>query len=326
MPFGSFIAQPLPAADQKQKKKPAPQRSIHESRDTLRIVLIGRSLPLTQDFLCSMSQNMDQSLAAHGMTYYTRELDAISDMVARKKKMEQFFWTVSEENWMYPTDGEEEKRYTFSISPSGNQKQTLDLAFHCATPEQIQREDLLQADALWVLADGAIYGGGVSTGFELAAADILRTFSEAGRKPVCILLSQIERWGHFERVNGVTVFPRAVSRSLQESSCKTLSGGYGRERHIAVVPVQIYGGLEYIGSDEYGQPMLHITQSGFFQSYIPENCEVPGLYTLQAIRASDEALQEFPCGDLHGVIEKVFVDKYGNAGWHPVFLGEESEV
>lgn len=337
MPFGSFNAQERTV---KKKEKPmkepmAPKPLVKESpavnSTKLNILLIGRNMALIQEFLCSMNQNMSQALHAQGMTYYTRELNSISDIVSQKKKLEQFFWSFSTTDWTYPVDNTDGKTYTFSISPSGDQRKALDLVIHCVVPEQESEVKLEHMDACWILADGMLLDSGVGyDSYEQYIANKLDRFAQYqdSYRPICLILSQIEKWGHFDGISGTTVFPKAVYRQLTDICRAKFTALGNTERPIAVILIQIYGGLEYIGVDQNNQPMLHIGQSGFYQSYIPDSCETPGLYTIQALCAnrSIDFLSGTPEGGLLHVIRNHFADKYGNAGWHPAFLGGKEEA
>lgn len=328
MPFGSFYVQkresrPDAAKAGKESEKPA---SAAVNCTTLHILLIGRSLSLMQEFLCSMNQNMSQALHQQGLTYYTRELASISDVVSVKKKLEQFFWNFSNCDWTYSNDDTEERVYTFSISPSGNQNRVLDFVIHCAVLEQAEELAWEQADACWILADGLLLDS--DAGYDRFGPCAAEALNRSGGKPVCLILSQIEKWGHFSKANDITVFPKEVYRKLI-AVCEEKIPVFGDEpQPVPVLPVQIYGGLEYVGADEFSQPRLHISQSGFFRSYIPENCELPGLYTIQAICADREIdfFAGLPKGGLTSTIRSHFADKYGNAGWKPVFAWDKEEV
>ena len=327
MPFGSFRAQKResrPGAAKTEKAPTMPEPAIAGSTK-LHILLIGRSISLIQEFLCSMNQNMSQALHQQGLTYYTRELESITDVVSVKKKLEQFFWNFSTDDWTYSNDETGSRVYTFSISPSGNQNMALDFVIHCAVLEQ-EESAWEQADVCWILADGLLLDGDAGYDrFGQYAAEALRRFSG---KPVCLILSQIEKWGHFSKVNDITVFPKDVYQKLI-AVCEEKIPVFGDEKQsVPVFPVQIYGGLEYVGADESGQPRLRISQSGFFRSYIPENCELPGLYTIQTICAHRETdfFANLPKGGLTSTIRSHFADKYGNAGWKPAFAWDKEEV
>lgn len=328
MPFGSFPAkerQARPAVIKEKKDKPIPPQpelkpAVVKSTQ-LNILLVGRSTGLIREFLCSMNQNMSQALHEQGLTYYTRELDTISSMVSTKKKLEQFFWSFSDNDWTYAPEDFQEKPYTFSISPSGNQKSALDLVFTCAVPGQEVKLPKEKTNACWVLADALLLDS--TDGYDPFASFAAEAMERCAGKPICLILSQIEKWGHFDQVNDVTVFPKAVSRRLVERCAARFSG-----TQAAVIPVQIYGGMEYVGTDDAGQPRLHICKDGFYQSYIPENCQIPGMYTLLALSASAEVdfLADAEGNGLRSQIRKHLSQRFGNAGWRPELLDGEEEV
>lgn len=333
MPFGSFTARErnagkkAPVASAAHATKPvAPVtgKSAAVITTKLNILLIGRNMEQIREYLCSANTNMTQALHGQGMTYYTRELAAITDVVSRKKKLEQFFWNTDQENWCYQTEQMEAPTYTFSISPSGVQKMVLDLVIRCSVPGQ--EVDTAGADICWILADGMVLDDTLEhDSYRAYIADKLRQFcgGENASMPVVLLLSQIEKWGHFDSVNGATFFPSAAFAKLMSCCKDRFAACVGKGTTVPVIPVQVYGGLEYRGADANGQPVLQIGQSGYYQSYIPEGCEVPGLYTIVRLCAAGEnSLGE----DLLHAARGHFAVKYANAGWQPVYLGVEAEL
>ena len=96
---------------------------------------------------------------------------------------------------------------------------------------------------------------------------------------------------------------------------------------MAILPVQVYGGLECVGMDEYGLPRLHIGQSGFYQTYIPDNCHIPALYTIQNIceRGSSDYFADLEQGGLVRGIHEIYSVKFGSLGWEPEQLRREEE-
>ena len=90
-----------------------PMEKVQERREAggvaaasrLHILLLGRNLSILQEFLCSMNENTSEALSGQGLAFYTRELDSISSLIARKKRLEQFCWSFSSADWSYPEDG-----------------------------------------------------------------------------------------------------------------------------------------------------------------------------------------------------------------------------
>ena len=326
MPFGSFFAREKSVLPKVKKKSPAPEAPARDmpakpqpvNSTRVNILLIGRSMTFIREFLCSMNQNMSQAMHKQGMTFYTRELESISDMVAMKKKLEQFFWTFSDTDWTYPAGEEAGNTYTFSISPSGNQKRALDFVISCVVPGPGTASVPEHADVCWVLADGLLFddsiGGDPYEGF---AAEAIKKYAE---KPVCLILAQLEKWGHFEQGADVTIFPKKTGRMLTDRCADKFASVCGTQ--TAVIFTQIYGGLEYVGADENGKPKLHIGQDGFYQSYIPENCEIPGFYTIQTICANSQTnfFADASGRGLNDAVRSHYAQRFGNAGWKPEFL------
>ena len=92
MAFGSFVAEERP--EKARRERPSREKPVRErpervkvepvvdetlretppskGRDKLRIVLLGRSLSIMQEFLCGMNLNMSEALSGLGLAYYTR--------------------------------------------------------------------------------------------------------------------------------------------------------------------------------------------------------------------------------------------------------------
>lgn len=343
MPFGSFMAQRRNPPPKKERPQPEikpviPQAPAEEpmtfhdiNSDALKlhILLIGRTLSELQEFLCAMSENMSKELHQEGLTYYTTELDAISEIVDKKKNLERFFWEFSRNDWCCPETQEAGKVYTFSISPSGLQEKTLDFVFHCCRFDAEAKLSYAQADAVWYLADGPVLDTDV--GYD-AYRDYLKDAlgslgapAEGASKPVCLLLGQIEKYGHFggmreERILKAPIQKQLIARCREVFTCP-------EQVEVAVVPLQIYGGLEYAGTDADCNPVLRLSESGYYQSYIPENCQIPGMYTIEQISQiqGTDFFAGTSCGGMKKVIHRQYARKKGELDWKPTMLREVTE-
>ena len=349
MPFGSFMAQRRDPRSQKERptrekqqkeKKPVVQTPPKEEKmvfhdlnsDSLKInvLLFGRSISTMQEFLCSMSENMSKELHQEGVTYYTTELGAITDITDKKKKLERFFWEFSKKDWCCSENQEDGRVYTFSISPAGSQEKTLDMVFHCRVYNAGGSISFEQADAVWYLADGVVMD--TTVGYDAYRAFLKESIggvsapAEGMKKPVCLLLSQIEKYGHFGGIGAECILKQPVRRKLI-NHCRELFA-CGENVEVAVIPVQIYGGLEYAGTDENCNPVLRLSESGYYQSYIPENCQVPGLYTIGRIAQIKETdfFAGDSCGGMKKVIHRHFARKKGELDWKPDMLREVTEA
>ena len=109
-------------------------------------------------------------------------------------------------------------------------------------------------------------------------------------KPVFFLISQ------FEYLERFRVFGQEITLSF--STKEKLTGlireslnltADDRLKYAHVLPVQIYGGLEFIGWDEAGNLLLDISESGFYQRYIPVGCQMPLIYTAQSCLKENQA-------------------------------------
>lgn len=309
--------------------KPAPEPEIRDERreappargrDRLNIVLFGRNLSIMQEFLCGMNLNMAEALSGLGLAYYTRETATINDIVGKKKRLEQFCWNFSPEDWSYPAEEEAERRYVFSLSPSGDQAKALDLCIHCVTPEAEDSADWAGADAVWLLCDGALLHSG-SDGFLAELQAVLGELPEDAA--ACLIVSQCEELGRFGGVGGRSELPEPALQEL----CRLCRERFSSPADAAILPVQVYGGLECVGMDDYGRPRLHIGQSGFYQTYIPDNCHIPALYTIQSLceRAGTDYFADTESGGLVHGIHGIYGVKFGSLGWKPELLRGEVE-
>ena len=335
MAFGSIVMEERAPRPVKAKPVSTPVREVQTvtkepaapsagGRKRLEILLVGRNLALMQEFLCSMNQNMGEALSGQGLAFYTQELASISDIIEKKKRLEQYCWSFSDADWRYPEGGEASRTYTFSISPAGSQGQALDLVIRCVTPRGDGTIPGGQADGVWLLSDGALLYD-ERDDYLVALQDMLDGLSGKGENagPVCLILSQIERLGHFDGPGALSLLPPKVSARVTALCRERFSAGIP----VALIPVQVYGGMECAGLDEKHDPLLRIGQNSFYQSYVPDNCQIPCLYTIQAIcaaRNTDYFADTAESGMMRG-IRGHYGSKFGNPQWAPEMLQEKEE-
>ena len=331
MPFGSFVVyrrEPRPG-----KKEPAvPEaaeekmefRDLNDNHREINVLLYGRSMSAMQEFLCAVSENMSRELHKEGLTFYTTELNTINDIIARKKKLESFFWVFSREDWCYSEEQENNRIYKFHISPSGMQNKALDMVLHCCIYDGEASISFERADAVWYLADGTVMDENVvfDPYREFLKDEIYNLSAQTGdsRKSVCLLLSQIEKYGHFGGVGEQCMLKKELKQGLINQCREKFPSD--EKTTVAIIPVQIYGGLEYTSTDANGNPVLRLSESGYYQSYIPENCQIPGLYTIGQI-AMIQGIDFFggdSCGGMRQVVRRHLARKKGESDWQPDML------
>lgn len=347
MPFGSFLAEakePRTVAKRerrvKEPKVKAPKPEPIEPQPIfsepsvdsikLHIMLVGRNLSVLQEFMCSMNENMSETLHTEGLSYYTRELESVSDIVAKKKCLEQFFWTFSQNDWECAEDEVHEKTYTFTISPSGNQSKAIDLIMHCITPQSETRSSWDKTDAVWLVTDGLLIDSDRDCDPYLrfvqdALGNMPRQNADEPQKPICLILSQIEQLGHYQATGSKAHLPDSVKHQLQKLCKDCFASALRENAKVALFPVQVYGGMEYVTVDSKGDPVQRLSQNGFYQSYIPEGCQLPGLYTLQCI-ADSRSISLFANDQTGGLVQKIrriYGVKLGDANWKPMLLQSE---
>lgn len=349
MPFGTFRvyrreAKPVIVKEKETKEplkpkapdplRPEPEPDWPESKVVVdypagpyapcRILLAGRNLMELREFLCSMERNMGDVTGEEGLSFYTRELAVMNEVLSRKKKLDMFFWNFSDGDWTFPEEEPASKTYTFTLGPSGDQARAMDLVFRCVTPEAA--EGWTGCDAVWILADAAALEK-EDDPYAKWVREALPRFTagqEGWPKTVCFLPGQFEHMGCFEGGGKLRLLPDKLGKKLS-SLCKErlIGGGEPLPRlPAAVIPVQIYGGLAYKGTDERGNPVLHISDSGASQSYIPACCETPLLYTLQVVAGARQAelFADAPCGGLMKVLYRHYGNIFGNPVWKPELL------
>lgn len=334
MAFGSFRVEerdvrPVEQKTRKEKgaaAKPFSADSSGAGAGRLHILLIGRNLPIMQEFLCSMSQNAGEALGGQGFAFYTQELETITCVTTFKKKLEQYCWSFTEADWIYPPDQENEDTYVFSISPSGTPSKALDLVIHCITPNSEKKVHWEQTDAIWLLSDGALFYHSEDP-FLCDLQDILAQLPQQlgeTQKPVCLIQTQIEQVAHFDGVGTRSDLPRKQAEQIY-ALCRAQ---FAAEVPVALIPVQVYGGMECIGMDEKHAPVLHLGRSGFYQFYSPDHCQMPGLYTIQAICANRQTdyFADLPEGSLMQGIYKHYSSKLGTPQWQPEWLCSKEEL
>lgn len=340
MAFGSFEMEeraPRPKKERVERTKKEHVRPVPPPREEpdpppagartrVRVLLFGRNLPLMQEFLCSMNQNMGEALSTQGLAFYTREGETLSDIVGKKKQLEQYCWTFSDRDWTYPADEGADRTYTFSISPAGDQSRAVDLSVRCVTPGTDIGWEETRADALWLLCDGGLFFREGDRYLE-ELQQVLATLPDrenTGCPPVCLILSQLEHLDHFRGNGARSALPEETAGRLT-ALCRE---AFDSSAAVALIPVQVYGGMECVGLDEKGDPKLRIGQSSFYQSYLPDNCQIPGLYTLETLCTGErgDPFSDAPGGSLLRRIYSHYGAKFGNIQWKPDFLTEKGDV
>ena len=93
-------------------------------------------------------------------------------------------------------------------------------------------------------------------------------------KPACLIMTQIEKVGHFTKLPYKSTYPQKSWEELKKAAIKSFGSSCGKIP-VAVIPVQVYGGLEYATKNDKGDPVLRFSNNGFHQAYITENCQIP---------------------------------------------------
>ena len=215
MPFGTFQA----ALRRKKTKTPiskdterrseaepsssasssdAPISSPESERRDFNVTLIARTQAQAEDFLCGMNQNMNAAAVGTGLSFYIPDLATMRRMSERRRKLDAFCRTFSQEDWTFPVDNDAGlTSFRFELSPSGVQRKSIRLNIHVATGIVSEPG---QYDALWLLADGTSLLPERSQGdpYTLRLREILHAaprWNSENPRPICLILTQFEGTG-----------------------------------------------------------------------------------------------------------------------------------
>lgn len=285
-------------------------------------LIIGETLEIAEDFLCSMWQNTEDTLVKSGMACSLSE-ETMPVMSEIKIGIENCFnglttdikWPVYKEN--APSDC----RLRFSIHKSGYPNKALEMNFICVTPDADISRYINQASAVWILVPGSI-SEHAETEYEGMIKQILLSYGEALKKRVVeLIISQFENTEHYRDSEADAELSGSVRTGLYKE-CRRMYGEIFEQAGMTadMCQVQIYGGLELADRDEYGRPVF--IPDGRYAGYNPVACHIPVLHTFSAIRNSGEGYLSLPAGEeiWHG-IQTGFADYIGSNYWSPQKIG-----
>lgn len=337
MPFGVFKTTSL--MQQKEKKqKPekykdsgayTPGTVSNSQISEIHIMLVGRTVGILSDFLCSFKENMTSALHDEGFTFFS--MDAVLSLmdIDTKKRIENFFWTYKKDATYVSSTEELNATCSYSICPSGKQEKLLNLVFHCC---QFQNSLSFMDDsinAVWFIADETAADSSVSYDayrdyLKSAVNNAVQSENSKTAKPVCVLLAQIEKFAHFDKKGQRTYIPTTAEDQLFRNYMSSF--GNSLPDTVAVIPIQIYGGLEYKETDEQGRQLLGRGSTGYYQSYIPENCQIPAVYTLNTIIESTGVDYFLEIGGLRNAICSHLAKAKGSTSWTPCKNADVKEL
>lgn len=310
MPIGFFTASEV-------WKRPPDSPASFQPRilGNLSVSLVGRNLSVMTEFLCAMHQNMGDDLPDGQMAYYAKNHQSISDILAKRQSLNRFIENFCADDWTAEPDAAQERAYEYYISPSGRRSVALELTIRCITPALWNAVSADASDALWLLSDGGVYAV-ESDGYADFLAGILRRPSS---RPVCLILSQMEKWNRFPDTGDP-----GLIRNLEKTMLDWCQRRFPDAEPAAVIPVEVYGGLAYAGMDAASNPVLRLNDA--CSAYRPRYCQIPGLYTLQTIseRQGADYFSGLPEGGLTKCIQNCYFRNFGASEWKPLTLGKES--
>ncbi|MBE6982125.1 MAG: hypothetical protein E7437_07395 [Ruminococcaceae bacterium] len=242
--------------------------------DPMRIALVCRTHQQAVEYLCGLRANMT-GLQSCGVSMATTQNSAVSRLTTAKSKLDRaFFNRVAQ--WTFDGTASTVENFIFQISGPSQDQSRIQLELYCGTPQALSAGAIQSADAVWVLLDGHLLALAPDS-YESAVQSCLRGV----QKPVYLLLSQMEGVGMYWNGQGRYTYPTAALNQLTEA-CRSLFASC-LAVPAAVIPVQIYGGMEYAGVDAQGVPVLKLNTSS---GYAPVACEAPALHTVAKICGS----------------------------------------
>lgn len=337
MPFGVFKTTSYMPVKEKQLK-PKQHKNydsykpsiVSDSQVTeIHIMLVGRTVGILSDFLCSFKENMTSALHGEGFTFFT--IDAFLSLmdIETKKRIEGFFGTYKKDATYVSNVEDLSGCYPYSICPSGKQEKLLNLVFHCCNYQSSTSFTDNSINAVWFLADEISIDSSISFDpyrdyMKSAVCNATQCSDTQASKPVCVLLSQIEKFTHFDNRGNRTYIPPEAEKKLYRKYITSF--GNSLPENVSVIPVQIYGGLEYKETDDQGRQHLGRGSTGYYQSYIPENCQIPAFYTLNSIIESSGVDYFVELGGLRNVIRGHLTKSKGSSSWMPRMNADVKEI
>ena len=249
------------------------------------VLLLGRSQRAICNFLCSMNVNMNEMAGEQGLAFYTEDHQTMSRMIAAKKELDGIFYNrqgVREE--LEERDLKGPQKYDFRISLAGRQSRCLEISFICVAEADLREHPAAgqKSDALWILEEEPYLEQ--KRGME-GLSGLL-----GGQEPVLFLVSQFEHMERFRVLGQEITLSYGTKEKLTESAVDLWQySADDKTRSCMMLPVQIYGGLEFTGWDDQRRIRLEVSKSGFYQRYIPVGCQMPLIYTVQACIGRQQA-------------------------------------
>ncbi len=308
---------------QKVARPPIPEWHVNPD-STIPILLIGETHELIADFLCSMQENLNETLPQGGIAYYTDNNDTISRMAKVKKGISACFGGDPSLRWPeYGDDSNEPRIYSFSISKAGNPQNAIALNFMAVTPYSNGAAALAgRAAAVWILVPGNAESN-PETEYEEMVKHILLSMGDAVKaRNVEIIISQFEHMGLFRDSGSIAELPGNLKDELY-TACRSryeeIFVQLGAKARVCAA--QIYGGLEFYERNESGKPVYYVNIEGRCAGYAPVACHIPLLHLFTALRGSAGCLRE-PAGENIWLgVQSGFSDYIGRKQWDPQTIG-----
>lgn len=246
------------------------------------VLLIGETISLVKDFICSLKLNADEVLVKGGLSCFSTDPFTTAEIIKTKKNVEKCFTGEANVMWpSYDTIENVSECYNLNIAVSGIQSKTLSLKIVTATPDTNLQGLANNCDAVWILgADTAeereetSYEGKIK-GFISANANIIKT------KPLYMIVSQFEKSDRFHEEGAYAELKPNVKNALFEG-CKKIYSDLLTSNDITMklCYAQIYGGLEFLKRDDMDRPVFYVNLDGSFGCYNPVGCHIPLFYTI----------------------------------------------
>ncbi len=339
MPFGFFGISEERKKEKKVKEVPVakvqPQPQIPKVEPVvidgkkLSILLIGETVEICRDFICSLKLNLDESVVKGGLSCFTTDNFTTAAIIDAKKNIERCFRGEADVRWPVYSDNarQEITHYKLNVAVAGVQEKVLEVDFAAATVDMNLTGELAGSNSVWFLVPDGSEEGIESVYESQVKSFIFANGSALKEKKVFCVVSQFEKRARFRDDGADSELPVEEKNGIMESVRRMYQDSFKTCGVVAkVCMAQIYGGLEFLEKDSMGRSVFFVNLDGSFGSYCPIGCHMPLFHTINSVR--NDGLEFFYDANgerLHNAILKGFSDYNGRKQWNPQIIGLENE-
>lgn len=313
MPLGFFQAKKVKIV----KEKPPAEKSVRAPvRKNYEVHLISRTQGQALEFLCSMNENMNSAAAGHGLSFYIPDHNTMREISAQRQKINAFFRSFSDEDWVYDTEkGKPDRSYCFELAPAGLQTNAIRITIHVHSGDKAALPG--HYDALWLLSDAAAHNPARSQG-DPYTQNLRRIIGKlpvlnGDTPPVCLILSQYEAQEEDDSILRNREPDVMESRGWRSAFSGAAKSGTGP----AVIAAQVLGGMRFQRFEDDFTPVLKMSAS--VKKYRPSGCHIPMMFSLQTSlqEKEDDFFADSMEGGLPGAVQECYADQFSDSSWTP---------